>query len=737
MADRLRQATSPYLLQHADNPVDWWPWSDEAFAEARRRGVPVMLSVGYSACHWCHVMAHESFEDGPTAALMNENLVAIKVDREERPDVDAVYMTATQAMTGQGGWPMTVFMTPEREPFYCGTYFPREQFRRLIIGVVNAWQKDPGDVASQARQIAAALAERAGSVPGGTLAEGQPDGAAPGAEQLDRACADAVTGLAASYDARRGGFGGAPQFPPSMVIEFLLRHHERTEGRSAHPTGEAPATGDGVATGDGAAAGGAAAVGGLALSMAVGTAEAMARGGLYDQLGGGFARYSVDADWIVPHFEKMLYDNALLARAYAHLWRRTGSALAGRVAAETCAWMIRELGTAQGGFAAALDADSEGEEGKFYVWTPDQLRAVLGSADGQYAAQAFGVTGAGTFERGSSVLQLRTDPADPERIARIKDLLLTARAERVRPARDDKVVAAWNGLAIAALAEAGLLLGRPEFTTAARSAAGLLAGTHLTAGRLARTSRDGMAGPSAGVLEDYACVADGFIALAGVTGEARWLDLAGELLATSLDRFGDPSGGFYDTADDGEALIYRPADAADGPSPSGTFALAGALLSYAALTGSARHREAAAGALGVLPAIAARYPRAAGSGLAVAEAVLSGPVEIAIVGPPGDERTAELHRTALLAAPPGAVIAVGAPGNEAGGTGGQADSGDGHDGLPAGGAVAAGAPGGQPIPLLAGRGLVDGRPAAYVCRDFACRLPVTEPSQLRSVLAPS
>ena len=730
MADRLRQATSPYLLQHADNPVDWWPWSDEAFAEARRRGVPVMLSVGYSACHWCHVMAHESFEDGPTAALMNENLVAIKVDREERPDVDAVYMTATQAMTGQGGWPMTVFMTPEREPFYCGTYFPREQFQRLIMGVVNAWRKDPGDVASQARQIAAALAERAGSVPGGMLAEGQPDGAAPGAEQLDRACADAVAGLAASYDARRGGFGGAPQFPPSMVIEFLLRHHERTEGTSAHPagdaavtggaaaaggavatgdgaaSGDAPATGDGAATGDGDAAGGAAAAGGLALSMAVGTAEAMARGGLYDQLGGGFARYSVDADWIVPHFEKMLYDNALLARAYAHLWRRTGSALAGRVAAETCAWMIRELGTAQGGFAAALDADSEGEEGKFYVWTPGQLRAVLGPADGQYAAQAFGVTDAGTFERGSSVLQLRADPADPERMARIKDLLLTARAERVRPARDDKVVAAWNGLAIAALAEAGLLLGRPEFTAAARSAAGLLAGTHLTAGRLARTSRDGIAGPSAGVLEDYACVADGFIALAGVTGEARWLDLAGELLATSLDRFGDPSGGFYDTADDGEALIYRPADAADGPSPSGTFALAGALLSYAALTGSARHREAAAGALGALPAIAARYPRAAGSGLAVAEALLSGPVEIAIVGPPGDERTAELHRTALLAAPPGAVIAVGAPG-------------------------------GQPIPLLAGRGLVDGRPAAYVCRDFACRLPVTEPSELRSVLAPS
>ncbi len=714
MAERLRQATSPYLLQHAGNPVDWWPWSEEAFAEARRRGVPVLLSVGYSACHWCHVMAHESFEDGPTAALMNENLVSIKVDREERPDVDAVYMTATQAMTGQGGWPMTVFMTPDREPFYCGTYFPRAQFQRLIHGVVNAWQKDPGEVTGQARHIAAALAERAGSAPGSWLTEGQPDGAGPGTRQLDRACADAVAGLADGYDARRGGFGDAPKFPPSMVLEFLLRHHERTT-----------AAGGAVADGEAAAPSAGDAAGGLALSMATGTAEAMARGGMYDQLGGGFARYSVDADWVVPHFEKMLYDNALLARAYAHLWRRTGSALARRVADETCGWMLRELGTAQGGFAAALDADSEGEEGKFYVWTPDQLTAVLGPADGPFAVQAFGVTRAGTFEHGSSVLQLRSDPADEERLARIKATLLAARAGRVRPARDDKVVAAWNGLAIAALAETGLLLGRPEFIEAARAAGALLAGTHLATGRLARTSRDGVAGPSAGVLEDYACVADGFITLSGVTGEARWLDLAGQLLATCLERFGDSSGGFYDTADDGEPLLYRPADPADGPSPSGTFAVAGALLSYAALTGSARHREAAGSALGALPALAVRYPRAAGSGLAVAEALLSGPAEIAIIGPRDDERTAELHHTALLAAPPGAVIAIGEPGTGIGepGTGdGEPGTGDGRTGT-------------EPIPLLAGRGLVDGRPAAYVCRDFACQLPVTGPAQLRAALA--
>ena len=775
MADRLRRATSPYLLQHADNPVDWWPWSDEAFAEARRRGVPVLLSVGYSACHWCHVMAHESFEDEQIAAMMNEHLVSIKVDREERPDVDAVYMTATQAMTGQGGWPMTVFMTPDREPFYCGTYFPREQFRRLVLGVAGAWREDPGDVTGQARHIAAALAERAGAASAGLLAGGRPDDPGPGAQQLDRACAEAVAGLAADYDARRGGFGGAPKFPPSMVIEFLLRHHERTAPAPAPPDQE-PAEGDGSgdrgpskvsdprihhlgATGPAGPAGeagpagsagspgkaaeagpagsagkagegekaeeaasggpaGAVSSGGLALSMAAGTAEAMARGGMYDQLGGGFARYSVDADWIVPHFEKMLYDNALLARAYLHLWRRTGSALARRVAGETCAWMIRELGTAEGGLAAALDADSEGEEGKFYVWTPAQLRAVLGPDDGQYAAETFGVTTAGTFEHGSSVLQLRADPADGDRLTRIKTALLAARAERVRPARDDKIVAAWNGLAIAALAETGLLLGRPEFIAAARGTAELLAGTHFAAGRLARTSRDGVAGASAGVLEDYACVADGLIALSGATGEARWVELAGQLLATALNRFGDSAGGFYDTADDGEPLLYRPADPADGPSPSGLFAVAGTLLSYAALTGSARHREAAAAALGVLPVLVARYPRAAGSGLAVAEALLSGPVEIAIIGPLDDKRTTDLHRTAMAAAPPGAVIAVGPPAAAAGG------------GTPA----TTGQPAAQPIPLLAGRGLVDGRPAAYVCRDFACRMPVTEPGQLRAAL---
>jgi uncharacterized protein len=671
MADRLRTATSPYLLQHAGNPVDWWPWSDEAFAEARRRDVPVLLSVGYSACHWCHVMAHESFEDERTAELMNENLVSIKVDREERPDVDAVYMTATQAMTGQGGWPMTVFMTPDREPFYCGTYFPRSQFQRLVLGVADAWRQERGRVVGQAQRIAGALAEQMSGV--------GPGGGAPGQEQLGEACEAAIAGLESGFDAARGGFGGAPKFPPSMVLEFLLRYHERGGGASGE----------------------------TAQRMADRTMDAMARGGMYDQLAGGFARYSVDADWVVPHFEKMLYDNALLARVYAHWWRRTGSELARRVAADTCGWMIAELRTAEGGFASALDADSEGEEGKFYVWTPAQLRDVLGEADARYAAETFGVTGEGTFEHGASVLQLRSDPAEPERFARVRAALLEARGHRVRPGRDDKVVAAWNGLAIAALAEAGLLLERPEFIAAARDAAGLIAGTHLAAGRLARTSRDGVPGASAGVLEDYACVAEGYLALSGVTGETAWVTLAGELLDTALDRFGDSAGGFYDTADDGERLIYRPADPADGPTPSGTFAVAGALLSYSALTGSARHRDAAAGALGPLPAVASRYPRAAGWGLAVAVAIASGPAEIAVVGPPDDSRTAALHRAAFLAAPPGAVIALG---NGAGN-------------------------GSEAVPLLTGRELVAGAPAAYVCRDFACRLPVANPEELRAELA--
>ncbi|CAM3836048.1 thioredoxin domain-containing protein [Nocardiopsis rhodophaea] len=659
MSNRLADATSPYLLQHAQNPVDWQPWGEEAFAEAHRRQVPILLSVGYAACHWCHVMAHESFEDQATADLMNANFVNIKVDREERPDVDAVYMEATQAMTGQGGWPMTVFTTPDGAPFYCGTYFPREHFQRLLRGVSRAWEQEREGVLEQGRRVVEAL-----SAP-----RSLPKAAPPGPEALDTA----VAALARDYDDVNGGYGSAPKFPPSMVQSFLLAYHARTGDQRS-------------------------------LDAAVHTAEAMARGGMYDQLGGGFARYSVDAAWVVPHFEKMLYDNALLARAYTRQWRVTGDGLARRVACETLDWMVADLRTAEGGFASALDADSEGEEGRYYVWTPEQLRAVLGDDDGAWAADLYGVTAAGTFEHGSSVLQLRSDPGDPDRYARVRAALLAARAQRVRPERDDKVVAAWNGLAIAALAEAGALFDRPDLVDHARAAARLLRDVHMYDGRILRTSRDGAAGASAGVLEDYGDVAEGLLALHAVTGEPEWVALAGGLLDTVLDHFADGEGGFFDTADDSEALFNRPRDPTDNATPSGWFAAAGALLAYAGLTGEIHYRQAAEAALSPVTLLAEKAARFAGWGLTVAETLLSGPLEIAVVGPQDDPRTRELHRAALHHAPFGTALTLG-------------------DGTADGG-----------IPLLRDRPLVDGAPAAYVCQGFTCDLPVTTPERLRERL---
>ncbi|MEU7966950.1 thioredoxin domain-containing protein [Streptomyces sp. NPDC049097] len=675
MPNRLAHETSPYLLQHADNPVDWWPWSEEAFEEARRRDVPVLLSVGYSSCHWCHVMAHESFEDGATAAYLNEHFVSVKVDREERPDVDAVYMEAVQAATGQGGWPMTVFLTPEAAPFYFGTYFPpaprhgMPAFRQVLEGVRQAWADRQEEVAEVAGKIVRDLAGR-------ELEYG--DTRPPGADEL----AQALLGLTREYDPQRGGFGGAPKFPPSMVLEFLLRHHARTGSEGA-------------------------------LQMAQDTCERMARGGIYDQLGGGFARYSVDRDWVVPHFEKMLYDNALLCRVYAHLWRATGSGLARRVAVETADFMVRELRTKEGGFASALDADSDDGsgrhvEGAAYVWTPAQLEEVLGPEDAELAARYFGVTDEGTFEHGSSVLQLpqQEGVVDAGRIASIRSRLLASRAERPAPGRDDKVVAAWNGLAVAALAETGAYVDRPDLVEAAIGAADLLVRLHMDErARLARTSRDGQVGSHTGVLEDYADVAEGFLALASVTGEGVWLEFAGFLLDHVLIRFTDDSGALYDTAADAEKLIRRPQDPTDNATPSGWTAAAGALLSYAAQTGSEPHRTAAERALGVVKALGPRVPRFVGWGLAVAEAFLDGPREVAVVGPALDDpATRTLHRTALLGTAPGAVVAVGTPGSEE-------------------------------LPLLADRVLVGDEPAAYVCRNFTCDAPTTDPERLRGALS--
>ncbi|MFE5843859.1 thioredoxin domain-containing protein [Streptomyces niveus] len=673
--NRLAGVTSPYLLQHAENPVDWWPWGAEAFVEARRRDVPVLLSVGYSACHWCHVMAHESFEDEATAAYLNEHFVSVKVDREERPDVDAVYMEAVQAATGQGGWPMTVFLNAEGEPFYFGTYFPpaprhgMPSFRQVLEGVNSAWTDRRAEVGEVAGRIVGELAGR-------SLAHGGQG--TPGEEES----AQALLALTRDYDERHGGFGGAPKFPASMVVEFLLRHHARTGAEGA-------------------------------LQMASDTCEAMARGGIYDQLGGGFARYSVDREWVVPHFEKMLYDNALLCRTYARLWRATGSDLARRVALETADFMVRELRTAEGGFASALDADSDDGSGKhvegaYYVWTPEQLSEVLGEDDAEFAARYYGVTADGTFEEGASVLQLPQGEGvvDAARVESVRQRLLAARDARHRPGRDDKIVAAWNGLAIAALAETGAYFERPDLVERATEAADLLVRVHMDeTARLARTSRDGRVGANAGVLEDYGDVAEGFLALAGVTGEGVWLDFAGFLLDTVLAQFTGEGGALYDTAHDAEPLIRRPQDPTDNATPSGWTSAAGALLSYAAHTGSEPHRTAAEGALGVVKALGPRAPRFIGWGLAVAEALLDGPREVAVVGPPGDPATVALHRTALLGTAPGAVVAVGQPAD------GEAE-----------------------FPLLAGRPLVGGQAAAYVCRGFVCSAPTNEVDVLRGQL---
>ncbi|HEY2173770.1 MAG TPA: thioredoxin domain-containing protein [Mycobacteriales bacterium] len=662
MPNRLADATSPYLLQHKDNPVDWRQWGDDAFEEARRRDTPVLLSIGYAACHWCHVMAHESFEDAATAEAMNSDFVCIKVDREERPDVDAVYMEATQAMTGQGGWPMTVFATPEGEPFFCGTYFPPRprpgmpSFPQLLGAVAEAWRERRDELLAVGQQVVSQL-DTSDRVPSGPT--------------LDAAALETATReLTTAYDEENGGFGSAPKFPPSMVLEFLLRHAART--------------GD-----DGA------------LRMVEGTAAAMARGGMYDQLAGGFARYAVDAGWVVPHFEKMLYDNALLLRVYLHLWRQTGSALARRVATETADFLVRDMRTPEGGFASALDADTDGVEGATYVWTPEQLVDVLGDDDGRWAADLLTVTDRGTFEHGSSTLQLRTDPTDADRWQAIRKTLAAARAARPQPSCDDKVVTAWNGLAVAALAEAGVLLEDPAYLAAAEDAAELLLRLHLVDGRLRRTSRAGRAGPGAGVLEDYGDVADGLLALHQATGSGRWLAAAGDLLEVALARFAADEGGFWDTADDAEGLVRRPRDPTDGATPSGSSALAGALLGHAALTGSVRHREAAEAAVARSSTLVGRFPRAVGWLAAVGEALQAGPAEVAVVGDVAAR--AELERAARMGAAPGTVVVAGA--SDQSGT-----------------------------PLLAGRPLVDGQPAAYVCRGFVCDAPVTDPAVLRRSL---
>ena len=659
-ANTLTEATSPYLRQHADNPVHWQQWTPEALAEAATRDVPILLSVGYAACHWCHVMAHESFEDEQVAAVMNDGFVNIKVDREERPDLDAVYMNATVALTGQGGWPMTCFLTPDGRPFFCGTYYPKAGFLELLAAVDDTWRTRRGEVEQASDEIAGELKSMAAGLPGG----GSPP--APGL------CDDAVASIRHDEDVVRGGFGRAPKFPPSALLEGLLRSYERTGDRGTLDTVER-------------------------------TCEAMARGGVYDQLAGGFARYSVDASWVVPHFEKMLYDNALLLRVYAHLARRTGSRLARRVAHETGRFIIDGLG-ASDMFTSSLDADTDGQEGLTYVWTREQLFDVLGDDDGLWAAKTFAVTDAGSFEHGTSVLQLLADPDDAARFDRVRAALSAARSTRPQPGRDDKVVTAWNGFAITALTEAFVALDEPEFLSAATACADRIVDLHMVDGRLRRASLGGVVGDSAAILEDHAALATGLLTLHQITGD--WLSTATAILDTALQHFTDPNrdGSWFDTADDAEQLLVRPSDPIDGATPAGASLVAEALQLAAHLappSSADRYGMAASATLASATPVLARLPRSAGHWLTVAEAAVRGPIQVAVAC---DSPGSELLAAARALAPGGAIV-----------VGGPVDSSE----------------------LLLGRDRIAGRDAAYVCRGRTCDLPVTTASGLADALRSS
>ncbi len=655
MANALARETSPYLLQHRDNPVDWLPWGEEALARARELDRPLLVSIGYSACHWCHVMERESFENEQIAALMNEHFVCVKVDREERPDLDAIYMEAVQAMTGSGGWPLNVFITPEQVPFYAGTYYPPEPRQGMpswpvvLTAVAEAWNTKRDEIRAQTGAFVQRLSGGARLKP----AAGPVD-----AGVLD----DAVEQLRAQFDSVNGGWGGAPKFPSSSTIMFLLRRGET--------------------------------------SMSLQTLRAMASGGINDQIGGGFARYATDETWTVPHFEKMLYDNALLARAFLHGWQVSGDRLLRRTAEETLDWALREMRGPEGAFHSALDADSEGVEGRFYVWSLDELRAVLGE-DADVAIAWFGASERGNFE-GSNILESRgPEPAEDVR-ARIRSELLQARSARVRPGLDDKRLVAWNALMISALAEAGAVLEREDYVDAARRAAAfILDSMRSPDGRLLRTYNAGEAKLNA-YLEDHAFLLEALLALYEATFEPRWFHAARELADDIVERFGDgENGGFFQTSSDHEQLVTRRKEVDDAPIPSGQSSAAFGLLWLAALTGEARYEEQAAGVLRLFADLLRRAPLAFGHLLEALDLYLAAVREVALVG----ADVSELARVVRSELRPHLVLA----------------GGNGED--------AAG------VPLLEGRTPIDGRPAAYVCERFACRTPVTDPEQLRALLA--
>jgi uncharacterized protein YyaL (SSP411 family) len=651
MANRLADETSPYLRQHMDNPVDWYPWSEEALARARDEDRPLLVSVGYSACHWCHVMEHESFEDPGTAALMNENFVCIKVDREEHPDVDAALMEACQAMTGHGGWPLNAFLTPDGRPFYVGTYYPPQprqgmpSWPMVLEAVAQAWGDRREEILQQGARVAQSL---------GATAQLKASDEPITDQMLD----DAVQGLRGSYDIENGGFAGAPKFPMSSVLDFLLVRGERT--------------------------------------MSLHTLRQMAAGGIYDQVGGGFARYAVDATWTVPHFEKMLYDNALLARAYLHGWQVSGEERLHRVVTETLDWAIREMRGPEGGFCSALDADSEGVEGKYYVWTVAELREVLGDLADEAIAY-FGATEQGNFE-GANVLE--GHGPEPERLPEIRCQLYGAREQRVRPGLDDKRLTSWNALMISALAEAGAALGRADYVEAAVECADFVLGSlRDDTGRLLRTYKDGRAHIDA-YLEDHAYLLEALLTLYEATFEPRFYREAAALADTLIERFGDPEqGGFFTTAADSRSDFARRKDLEDSPIPSGTSSAAFGLLRLALLSGEAEYERQALGSVRLLAPFVARHPLAFGHALRAFDFYLASTREVAIAGQ-GEE--AEALAAVVRHSFHPYVVMAGGP----------------RDG----------------VPLLADRPEVDGHAAAYVCERFACQAPVTSVEELAAAL---
>ena len=698
MPNRLAQELSPYLLEHKDNPVEWYPWGPEALQRARAEDKPILLSVGYSACHWCHVMARESFEDEHTAALMNRFFINIKVDREERPDLDQVYMRAVQAMTGSGGWPMTVFLTPDGTPFFGGTYFPPTErfgmpsFRRVLTSVAEAYRLRKLEVSQTADQVRAFL-QRPVVDSGRATTTLTPTLLDQAAEQLAR-----------TYDPDDGGFGGAPKFPQPMLLDFLLRTwHRRRDtpsepspqgGGNARPHPDPPPEGEGKDAPQG---------GGNRLDMVTHTLEAMAAGGMYDQLGGGFHRYAVDAHWLVPHFEKMLYDNALLIRAYADAWLVTKRPGFRRVVEETIGFVTREMMNAEGGFFSSLDADSEGEEGRFYLWTPAQLRAALDPEIAAQVARTFDVTEGGNFE-GRNILHAVADDAAAV-MDRARPTLVAARAQRIRPHRDEKILAGWNGLMLRALAEAGRALDRPDWIDLARRTARFLL-TRLRAGnRIRRSVKDGES-RLPGYLEDQAAVADGLLALYQATLEPEWLDAARPIIEGMLDAFWDePAGAFFDTAADHESLVVRPQDVTDNAIPSGTSLATDVLIRGGRLFDEGRWTAIATRVLTRLAGVAARAPSAFGRLLAALDLYLAPPRELALIGNRSDPAVGRLARVASGRYQPNLVVAQSTPGEP------------------------------PPVPWLRDRPPLHGQATAYYCEAFVCQAPTADAAALEHLIS--